>query len=66
MTTPTRHRRRRRHPADAALPAVAQMPPAAARQRGAGGCCRTWFSERIRPGGLVVRTTWHEPACTTG
>ncbi|MFJ2864082.1 hypothetical protein [Kitasatospora sp. NPDC087314] len=30
---------------------------------GGGGCCRTWSSEHLTQGGLVVRTTWHEPAC---
>ncbi|AUY53615.1 hypothetical protein [Streptomyces sp. CB01881] len=64
MTNPTRHRRR--HPAAAAVPSRTQMPPAPTRRRGTGGCCRTWSSEHICPGGLVVRTTWHEPACTIG
>ncbi|MEU4862534.1 hypothetical protein ACIG0C_30000 [Kitasatospora aureofaciens] len=64
MTTPTRPRRRRRRPAvPAAAPVCAARPPAPPRT--GGGCCQTWSTEHISPGGMVVRTTWHEPACTT-
>lgn len=70
MTTPmTRRRYRRRraaaptHPGPATrVRAARQTGPA---QSGADGCCRTWSSEHVTQGGLVVRTTWHEPACPT-
>ncbi|MFJ9777784.1 hypothetical protein ACIRVF_42195 [Kitasatospora sp. NPDC101157] len=71
MTTPsTSHRRRRRRPARLALsatpaPVHAEMQAAPARPRTAGECCRTWSSEHLTPGGVVVRTIWHEPACQT-
>ncbi|MDH6711345.1 hypothetical protein P3T27_008103 [Kitasatospora sp. MAA19] len=66
MTTPSTRRRRRCRPATPAAPApavrAARLPAPA---RPSGGCCRTWSSEHITPGGMVVRTTWHEPACRT-
>ncbi|MFI9365208.1 hypothetical protein ACIG5E_29770 [Kitasatospora sp. NPDC053057] len=66
MTTPTRRHRRSRRPDafTAAAPVRAARPSAPARP-GGSGCCRTWSSEHINPGGTVVRTTWHEPACKT-
>ncbi|MFD8706576.1 hypothetical protein ACFV1W_28905 [Kitasatospora sp. NPDC059648] len=66
MTTPTRrHRRSRPDAFTAAAPARPARPAVPARP-GGGGCCRTWSSEHRTPGGTVVRTTWHEPACKTG
>ncbi|MEU9047333.1 MULTISPECIES: hypothetical protein [unclassified Kitasatospora] len=68
MTTPiTRRRSRRRRPAAPtasapAAPVRAGWPPAPTRP-GRTECCRTWSSEHLTPGGVVVRTTWHEPAC---
>ncbi|MFD9688443.1 hypothetical protein ACFXPX_32725 [Kitasatospora sp. NPDC059146] len=58
MTTPTRHRRR----GPSGPPATA--PGREVRPLG-NPCCRAWSNEHISPGGLVVRTTWHEPACAT-
>ncbi|MGW4896675.1 hypothetical protein ACWEQL_31120 [Kitasatospora sp. NPDC004240] len=58
--TPTTVRRPQRR-TGAALPGP--RPPAPARPR--TRCCRTWSSEHLSPGGTVVRTTWHEPACRT-
>ncbi|MFH8388050.1 hypothetical protein ACH4E7_45500 [Kitasatospora sp. NPDC018058] len=67
MTTPSAtHRRRRCRPVAPAVPAPAAQVRAGkqpALERPGGGCCRTWSSEHLTPGGLVVRTTWHEPAC---
>ncbi|MER7585218.1 hypothetical protein [Kitasatospora sp. NPDC097691] len=67
MTTPITRRRRHRRPAAPtasvpAFPVRAGWPPAPARP-GSAGCCPTWSSEHLTPGGVVVRTTWHEPAC---
>ncbi|MFJ7250175.1 hypothetical protein ACIQWA_36825 [Kitasatospora sp. NPDC098652] len=59
--------RRQRRPAAPALLAPAapvrtvRLPTPA--RSGEAGCCRTWSSEHLTPGGMVVRTTWHEPAC---
>ncbi|MQS17851.1 hypothetical protein F7Q99_38100 [Streptomyces kaniharaensis] len=69
MTTPsTKRPRRPRRPAAPTVPAPA-APVRAARPsapaRPGGGCCRTWSSEHLTPGGMVVKTTWHEPACRT-
>ncbi|MCG6499780.1 hypothetical protein [Kitasatospora sp. A2-31] len=71
-TSPSAARRPRRRPRPAppagtptaAATAPGHRPPATLRP--GGGCCRTWASEHISPGGKVVRTTWHEPACRTG
>ncbi|WP_407914041.1 hypothetical protein [Kitasatospora sp. NE20-6] len=67
MTTlQTGHRHGRPAAPTASTPAAtvrAAKPSAAARPY--GGCCRTWASEHISRGSLVVRTIWHEPACKT-
>ncbi|WP_431676083.1 hypothetical protein [Kitasatospora sp. KL5] len=64
MTSPSAERPRRRRPTtrtaapDSPAPAAqASGPPTAV------FCCRTWSTERLLPGGAVVATTWHEPAC---
>ncbi|MFE5583156.1 hypothetical protein [Kitasatospora sp. NPDC056531] len=56
MTTPMTRRRRRRRPAVPTALVRSGWPSAPARSDG-GGCCRTWSSERLTPGGVVVRTT---------
>ncbi|MEV7928162.1 hypothetical protein [Kitasatospora sp. NPDC088264] len=67
MTTSSTRRRRGRpgKPAFAPVPVRQAAGPAvpSGPRRPAAGCCRTWNSEHRLPGGQVVRTTWHQPAC---
>ncbi|MEV7358908.1 hypothetical protein [Kitasatospora sp. NPDC091276] len=68
MTTSSTRRRRGRpgKPAFAPVPVRQAVGPAvpSGPRRPAAGCCRTWNSEHRLPGGQVVRTTWHQPACS--